>query len=263
MTERTLIPDISRILDAASGGDAEAFVRAIEAELDPAVEFLKPVAGETDLGGLRWILMELVANAVLAPMGRAVMTRAGLTRRASLDALGANPVWGSGTLETPDRDPEEPALVALERGLGCTADEFLALDLPAKFRLLGLLGGESWVQVRVVPPAGPSGFQIEVRSLEPATPDDIEEVRKRFEDFEGTRREIENWRGAFLDEGGVYRAPSFTGGGGVGLLACIGRCRALGLQIEYEVGKNPAGTLKFLVFEAPPPRRGGAGKGEG
>ena len=40
-----------------------------------------------------------------------------------------------------------------------------------------------------------------MQSLEPAAPDDIAEVRRRFEDFEGTRREIEGWRCAYLDEG--------------------------------------------------------------
>ena len=124
-------------------------------------------------------------------------------------------------------------------------------ELPdADFRALGLAGREDWVSVAVGFP-GNEGFEVFVESAAPLAAEDEAEILRRFADFERTVREIREARKKYEDAEGVFHMPSFTGGGGYGLLACIAAAREAGLFLDYVPRQGPPRTADFRLATFP------------
>jgi hypothetical protein len=232
-THLTIHPGIQTVLRSTEGLEPDTFVEAIHRELDPVIEFLSTGEPEADLEQVRWMLMELTANAILARLGRVLVERTGFSRNALLGALGVNPVWGPEDPEAHEFDEADPVLRSIEEVVGCSIREYLRLPLAEKFETLGTHEHPGWVRLRVSFREETGDFEIFVESDGAPLPEDAEEITRRFTDFECVLAEVKAQAKAYRDAQGRVFRPSFTGGGGMGLLACIRTCKVLGLHLDF------------------------------
>ncbi|MHC5037491.1 MAG: hypothetical protein ACYTHM_09275 [Planctomycetota bacterium] len=245
--DRTFPIAIAPLVDAGSTGDPEALFRAIERQVEPAVRILDTGASRPDPEKVKWILIEVVTNALTAPVGATLMERTGLSRNALLEAFGSSVLWPHPSAEHQEPAGTKPDRERIASVVGMSVADFMSLPLSGKFRLLGIPSDRSWIRVEVRAGPGKGNFEIFVDSDRSASADDEAEIRKRFEDPGGQKEKIASVREDYVDAEGIYHLPSFTGGGGTGLLACMKTVAEQGLFFDYLSEAAPEGKTRFRL----------------
>ncbi|MCD4774665.1 MAG: hypothetical protein K8S15_01275 [Candidatus Aegiribacteria sp.] len=241
-------PDLETILNRGSG--PEAFTMAILGELDPIMEFLcshLPISHEESV---KWILMELTANAITAPISYLLGTKTGLTRDEMLSAIGTSAVWPDSGKENSSSASEE-FIIRMEKVLGVSISQWLSMNLTARIGQLVKTSGSSWVSITVYISTAYERFEIVVQSEYPPLRGDIEGIRCCFNSSDETSIRIRKERKPFEDKDGIYHMPSFTGGGGMGLLACIRLAEEKELYLDYIVHDDPETGIHFRLGNHP------------
>jgi hypothetical protein len=250
-SEKRLALDLQTLVEAGSTGDPERLFRAVENELEPVVDHLRRHNPPPDLDKLRWILIELVSNSLTAPLGKALGERTGLTRRQLLDAFGTSVLWPHPSGNRIARTEPSGVRGQLEAAVGSSVGEFLKLPLCEKLKVLGISLSEEWLRVVVRVGEARSDFEILVQSDHGPSDDDHREILKRFEDYAGERNKVIELRKTHEDGNGICPIPSFTGGGGAGLIVCIQAAKDLGLHFDYLFDEAKAGRTIFRVATWP------------
>lgn len=245
--EKTFALDLRALVGAGSSGDPERLFRAIEAELEPVVEHLHRNNPPVDLDRLTWILIELVTNSLTAPLGKILAAKTGLPRQELLDAFGTNVLWPHPSPDRIGRTASSAVRQRLGSSVGCSADQFVRLPLREKFRILGIALDEGWLRV-IFRSGEPKGdFEMLVESDYGPSDDDHREILRRFDEYDSERAKIVELRKNHADPEGTYHIPSFTGGGGAGLLMCIRTANELGLDFEYLADEAKLGRTVFRI----------------
>ncbi len=211
-------PDLKTVFNHSTG--PEAFTYAIIDELDPVMEFLNRHLSISDSDSVKWILLELTANAVAAPVCYLLGRKTGLTREEMLSVMETSALWpdlGKRNFSGSSQD----SVSRMEKMLGISIPQWLSMKLKDRISLVGLSTENSWVSISLNISTADKLFEIIVQSEYPILDGDVEEIRCRFESPDEISSRVREERTAFEDEEGIYHMPSFTGGGGMGLLACI------------------------------------------
>jgi len=237
-------PNLKTIFNNSSG--PETFTYAIIDELDPVIEFLNRHLSLSDDDSIKWILMELTANAVTAPFSYTLGREAGLTRDEMLSAIGTSALWPDSSMRISSRSSQD-STIRLEKVLGVSIPEWLSMKLKDRMDLLGLTPRSSSVSITASISTEDARFEIVVQSEYPPLRGDIEEIRCRFESTDETFSRIQKERIPFEDEEGIYHMPSFTGGGGMGLLACIRLAKEKGLFLDYDIHEDTGSGVFFIL----------------
>ncbi|MCK4806717.1 MAG: hypothetical protein KAT09_03675, partial [Candidatus Aegiribacteria sp.] len=211
-------PDLNIVFN--HGTEPEAFTFAIIDELDPVMEFLNRHLSTSVDDCVKWILMELTANAITAPVCYLLGTKTGLTREEMLSAIGTSALWPDYSLRNSSSSSQD-SVTRLEDFLGVSIPQWLSMNLRDRFGRLGLTSNSNWVSIAAHISITDKRYEIVVKSEYPLRRGDIEEIRCRFESPDETSSRIQKERALFEDKDGIYHMPSFTGGGGMGLLACV------------------------------------------
>ncbi len=242
--KQVFCPDLMTIFDNSSG--PEAFTYAIINELEPVMEFLNGHLSISDDESVKWILMELTANAVTAPICYTLGRETGLTRDEMLSAIGTSALWPDLSTRNLSGSSQE-SVVCIEQVLGISIPEWLSIHLKDRISLLGLTPERNWVQIKVDIDTQQNCFSLSVVSAFPPLKQDVEAIRCRFETPDETTNRIREERTAFEDKDGIYHMPSFTGGGGMGLLACIRLAEKNNLYLDYCVRDNEESGVRFRL----------------
>ncbi len=227
-----LVPSSGRAMDASVG--PESFVLDLEDQLSPFLDRLGGLLPDGAMDALGWVLMELVSNAMLAPLGSALHDRLGLDRDRMLALLGTSAVW-PGPRSMRRAGPERLRELFRSR-VGMDVDDWL--DLPLRERM-GALGVETAADhVTVSAAGGPARLEVRVSSSHPPLPGDLEAARERIGD-PAVAETIARERAPFEDGDGIFHMPSLTGGGGFGLICCSRLCRENGIDLEALLEGDP------------------------
>jgi len=249
MIRKRFVPVIHEIVGAASNEDPALFVYAVNDQLDPVVGIAGSTGSSVDLEKLRRILMELVSNAINARLGNRLMKLTGFTREKLLGVFGVNILYPDDAVDR--MDYSNPDARSLEIALGMPIPLFVKLSLKERFTALGVDPEDNWVYLDVL--CGDSGsFRILVGSSDQVCEEDLREILRRFEKLETTKSEIRVERAAYEDDMGIFRMPSFTGGGGFGLVWCIEVARNEGLHITCPSEHGTDQKRAFSVSNIPP-----------
>jgi hypothetical protein len=255
-----LRPDIAALLADADG--PEPYTLALIGQLRPITEMLTdscPGWSAEDIGTLGWIAMELVSNAIAAAMGSALGHATGIPRRDLLEVLGTSAVWpGPEHLRRPAGSPE--AGIAFRLAVGMEPEDWLGMPLAERFQSIGIRAESGWVTVSysVSPESGE--LDLLVSSLTPPLEGDLVEIRGRLSDPDACRARISGIRELHRDPEGMLHMPSFTGGGGMGLILCGEKARGLGLTLDLasSIGDDIQVTLRLHgTVRRPEPAEGG------
>lgn len=246
--KKEFCPDLMTVFNDSSG--PEAFTYAIIDELDPVMEFLNAHLSISDDDTVKWILMELTANAIAAPACYLLGTETGLSREEMLSVIGTSVVW-PGTCKCISSEASQESVIRLEEELGVTIPQWLSMNLKDRIGRLGLETRSNWVSITACINTIDKRFEIVVQSEYPPLRGDIEEIRCRFESPDETTSRIREERAAFEDEEGIYHMPSFTGGGGMGLLACIRLAEEKNLYLDYFVQNGTGSGIRFRLGNHP------------
>jgi hypothetical protein len=226
-----LKPDIAALFAVADG--PEPYTLALIGQLRPLTEVISdsPAWTAEEAGSIGWIAMELVSNAIASALGSALGAATGLPRKNLLKVFGTSAIWpGPEHLWRPEGSGEE--FRAVRSTIGMEPADWLRLSVPERFRSLGIEPDAGWVLVscRIGPEAG--DIELAVSSQKPPLEGDLEEIRGRLADPDACRVRISRIREPHGDGGGMYHMPSFTGGGGMGLVACARTAVDLGLTLD-------------------------------
>lgn len=241
----TLRPDIRAILDRTLNEDPATFVYAVNDQLAPVAHIIEETGIEFDGEGLIWVLMELVSNAVNARLGNRLMEFTDLGRNDLLEGIGLNiiyPLEGS-SVGVACREIGD----LLTNAMGVTFQVFIGMPLLDKFEVLGIDPDDGWITLIVRIPDSESVFSVTVESDDRVCDDDHAEISRRFNDMDKVTAEIDRLRLSHTCEDGSYRIPTFTGGGGYGLIASIRTCSRLGFTLEYLPTALPDRRARFRV----------------
>jgi hypothetical protein len=245
---KTFYPEINKVFRCASG--PEPFTKALLRELEPVMQFLSssmPLTGESTI---KWILMELASNAVSASTGYLLGKMTGLSRNEMLQAIGTSVVWPDLTRRNKSAASAESTEL-IEEALGLTIPQWLSMGLRERILRLGLSPEKNWVKIVVNCNTEHYHFNIQVRSEYPSLKEDADEVRCRFESAAAISERILKEHKPFEDEDGIYHMPSFTGGGGMGLLECIRLSENSSLYLNYEIQRDPESRINFTLGNHP------------
>lgn len=229
--KKRFLPDLTAVIRAASNEDPALIVYAINSQLEPVVDRALSSGAEVEREVLLWILMEITLNAVNARIGAGLVETTGYVREKLLEVFGVNILYPDSSADSKDSSVPEATVVAGR--LGMDIPRFVKLSLSGKFSALGVITSPGWVTIDTEVSGSPSGFSILVRSEDPIVDEDHEAILWRYRDPVAARREILEKRKPWGDDEGIFRMPSFTGGGGVGLLACITHAGEAGMNLEY------------------------------
>lgn len=246
--KREFYPNLKTIFNNSSG--PEAFTYAIIDELDPVMEFLNSHLSISDNDSVKWILLELTANAVAAPACYLLGTGTGLSREEMLSVVGTSVIWPDIGKCSSSEAPKE-FVIRMEKVLGVSIPQWLSLNLKDRISRLGLECRNNWVRITASISTADKRFKIVVQSEYPPLRGDIEEIRCRFESTDETTRRIRKERAPFEDEEGIYHMPTFTGGGGMGLLACIRLAEEKDLYLDYLVQDGAGSGIRFRLGNHP------------
>ncbi|MCK5115406.1 MAG: hypothetical protein KAR44_02330 [Candidatus Aegiribacteria sp.] len=241
-------PDLKTVFNHST--NPEAFAMAILGELDPVMEFLSCHLVISDQDNVKWILMELTANAVTTPIGYMLGRETGLTRDEMLSAIGTSALWPDLSMRNSFRSSQE-SVIRIEQFLRISIPEWLSRQVKDRIIFLGLTPASNWVQISVRIDVQRKSFCISVVSAFPPLKGDIEAIRCRFESTDETSRRIREERKPFEDKEGIYHMPSFTGGGGMGLLACIHLAEEKNLYLDYFVQDGAESEILFRLGNHP------------
>jgi len=247
MIRKRFVPEIREIVEVASNEDPALFVYAVHDQLAPVVKMAASTGSSVDLEKLRRILMELVSNAINARLGNKLTKLTGFTRDELLDVFGVNILYPDDTVDS--MDYSNPDARALETALGMPIPLFVRLSLKGKFTALGVDPEDNWVYLDVLFDDSGS-FRILVGSFDHVCEEDLREILRRFEKLETTKSEIRRERASYEDDMGIFRMPSFTGGGGFGLVWCIEVARNEGLYFtclsEHGADRKPVFSVSNI-----------------
>jgi len=225
-------PDIPSLL--AAGDGPEPYTLALLGQLRPLEDW---ILGSTDAwtpeeaGRVRWIAMELVSNAVASALGSALGAASGLSRAPLLDVLGTSAVWpGPRPLRRPGGSESDRETMG--RAIRTNPDAWLDLPLAERFAALGIDPARGWVGLSCLLDPATGSFDLRVTSAMPPLPGDLEEIRCSLRDPDSIRARTAAARGPFLDGDGICHMPSFTGGGGLGLVESARVAAGLGLALD-------------------------------
>lgn len=249
MNRETMLlrPDLTALFTALPPGP-EGFTLALLAETRLVAEF---VCGATGTGGpgpetLAWMIMELVSNSISSALGSALGRATGLSRERMLQVFGTSVIWpGEEAIRSPGGTEEDERKLEEALGMGIGA----WLDLPAleKFRNLGLLPGEGWVTVHALSDPERMSISVSVRSSHLPLAGDMEVIRHILGSPENSKREILELRKRHTCSSGMYHIPSFTGGGGMGLLECARLSAEHGLELTWESPGMDGTGMEFVL----------------
>jgi hypothetical protein len=243
--ETGFIPDLAAVIDAAVNEDPALIVYAINSQLGPIVDLTLSSGAEVDREELLWILMEITLNAVNAKVGSSLAEVAGYSREKLLEVFQVNILYPDSTVES--KDYSGPDAEAVSSVLGMSIPRFVKLSLSDKLLTLGVTASPGWITIDVSLSEDYPAFSILVRSEDPISDEDHEEIIRRFREPDLVKREVLERRKPWEDEQGVFRMPSFTGGGGVGLLECIRLAAEAGIVLEYIPGRSNRRSALFRV----------------
>jgi hypothetical protein len=255
-----LKPDIAALLADADG--PEPYTLALIEQLRPITEMLtgsSPGWSAEDIGTIGWIAMELVSNAIAAALGIALGDATGLPRKDLLEVLGTSAIWpGPENLHRPAGSRE--AHNAFRLTVGMEPEDWLRLPVAERFRSIGIRPEAGWVTVSCVvnPESGELGLLVS--SLKPPLEGDLVEILGRLTDPDSSRVRISAIREPHRDQDGIYHMPSFTGGGGMGLILCGETARGLGLTLDLAppIGDDMQVKLRLHgTVRQPEPAEGG------
>ncbi len=241
-------PDLKTVFKHST--DPEAFTMAILGELDPVMEFLSCHLAISDQDSVKWILLELTSNAVTTPIGYTLGSETGLTRDEMFSAIGTSALWPDLSMRNSFRSAQE-SVIRIEQFLGISIPEWLSMQVKDRINFLGLTPESNWVQISAKIDVQRKGFCISVVSAFPPLKGDIEAIRYRFESTDETSRRIREERKPFEDKERIYHMPSFTGGGGMGLLACIHLAEEKNLYLDYFVKDDAGSEICFRLGNHP------------
>jgi hypothetical protein len=232
-----LKPDIAALLAVADG--PEPYTLALIEQLRPLTEVFpdSPAWTAEEAGSIAWIAMELVSNAIASALGSALGAATGLPRKDLLEVFGTSAIWpGPEPLWRPEGSGE--AFPVVRSTIGMEPADWLRLPVPERFRSLGIEPDACWVLVscRIGPEAG--DIELTVSSQKPPLEGDLEEIRGRLADPDTSGARISRIREPHRDGEGMYHLPSFTGGGGMGLVACARTAVDLGLTLDLVPSKG-------------------------
>lgn len=237
-------PNLTNTFNNASG--PAAFYYSIVDEIDPVMKFLNEHLSISDDETVKGILLELTSNAVTAPIGYTLGRETGLTRDEMFSAIGTSVLWPDLSMRNSSRSSPE-SLIRIEQLLGISIPEWLSMQLKDRINLLGLTPMSNWVQITANIDVQQNCYSLSVVSAFPALKGDIEAIRYRFESTDEASRWIGKERKSFEDEDGIYHMPSFTGGGGMGLIWCIRLAEEKNLCLDYEIGNDTGSGIKFIL----------------
>lgn len=237
-------PNLTNTFNNASG--PEAFYYSIVDEIDPVMEFLNEHLSISDDETVKGILLELTSNAVTAPIGYTLGRETGLTRDEMLCAIGTSVLWPDLSSRISPVSSQDSVL-RMQGVLGVSIPQWLSMNLIDRVSLAGLTFESRWVSITAQISITDERFEIVIQSEYPLLSGDIEEIHCRFETPEEISSRVREERTAFEDEEGIYHMPSFTGGGGMGLLACIRLAEEKNLCLDYEIGKDTGSGIKFIL----------------
>lgn len=241
-------PNLESVFNNSS--EPEAFTYAIIDELDPVMKFLNGHLSVSVDDSVKWMLMELTANAVTVPISCTLGRETGLTRDEMLSAIGTSALWPDLSKRNSSRSSQE-SVIRIEQILGISIPEWLSMQLKDRINLLGLTPISNWVQIRANIDVQQNYYSLSVNSGFPPLKGDIEAIRSRFESSDETSIRIRNERKPFEDKDGIYHMPSFTGGGGMGLLACIRLAEEKDLFLDYVVQDDAESGILFRLGNHP------------
>ena len=241
-------PNLTNTFNNASG--PEAFYYSIVDEIDPVMEFLNEHLSISDDETVKGILLELTSNAVTAPIGYTLGRETGLTRDEMLCAIGTSVLWPDLSMRNSSRSSHE-SLIRIEQLLGINIPEWLSMQLKDRINLLGLTPMSNWVQITATIDVQQNCYSLSVVSAFPPLKGDIEAIRYRFESTDEASTWIGKERKSFEDEEGIYHMPSFTGGGGMGLIWCIRLADEKNLYLDYFVQDDAGPEIRFRLSNHP------------
>ena len=246
--KQVFYPDLVTVFNKSSG--PESFTYAIIDELNPVMEFLKGHLFVSDDESVKWILMELTANAVTAPISYTLGRETGFTRDEMLSAIGTSALWPDLSTRNLSGSSKE-SVIRIEQVLGISIPQWLSMQLKDRIKLLGLTPVSNWVQITANIDVQQNSYNLSVVSAFPPLKGDIETIRCRFKTPDEITNKIRKERAAFEDKEGIYHMPSFTGGGGMGLLACIRLARENNLYLDYSVQDCAVSGVSFRLANHP------------
>jgi hypothetical protein len=236
MSESTLKHriNLTNVLSPTWNPHPEEVFRAISSELRPVPTFLAAnhVAQECATT-IHWICIELVTNAVNALFSHALIAKTGMSRNALLTVFAANPLWGEVALNHVKAQPSGTLMQVVEQRLSMPLEPFLTLPQKQKFASVGVFEAPHQIVVRCDVVSSTQHVVCDVRSPLPPTDEDLHEILARFHEPDATARTIQRQRAHRQDADGCYWLPSLTGGGGMGLLACLRKAHAADLSLTF------------------------------
>ncbi len=242
---------VATLVEAGSDGNPELLFLAIDQQLEPVVCFLYKRTSRLNLEKVKWILTEIISNALTAPIGTSVIQQTGLPRNQLLEAFGTSVLWPHPALDYRSLSGPQHVYHKIESALGHSAADFIRLPLSEKFRLLGIPLSENWIRVIVNCAQETHDLEIIVESDHPPCDEDEAEIMNRFADPALKKAEISSLREKYVDEDGLYHLPSFTGGGGCGLLVCIEASADMRLHFDFLREGIPEGKTRFRIATYP------------
>jgi hypothetical protein len=196
------------------------------------------------------MLLELTANAIAAPISSTLGRKTGLSRDEMLCAIGTSSLWPDLSMRNTSGSTQD-SVTRIQEVLGVSIPQWLRMQLNDRMNLVGLTPITNWVQIRADIDSQQNYYNLSVVSGFPPLQGDIEAIRIRFKSTDETSRRIENERKLFEDAEGIYHMPSFTGGGGMGLLHCIWLAKKNALYLDYSVQDNAESGVCFKLANHP------------
>jgi hypothetical protein len=214
------------------------------------MEYLNTHISISDDESVKWILLELTANAITAPVCYLLGTKTGFTREEMLSVIGTSVIWPD-TGKCNSSGASRKLVIRMEEVLGVSIPQWLSMNLKDRISRLGLESRSSWVSITASIGTEDANFEIVVQSDYPPLRGDIEEILCRFESPDETSSRIQKERVPFEDKEGIYHMPSFTGGGGMGLLACIRLAEKKNLYLDYFSQDGEESRIRFRISNLP------------
>ncbi|GEM_PF-2328038 len=240
-------PDIERLLTAVPAGPEE-FTLALLSRMREVAGFVCNFSRDSsrEPETLAWMLMELTSNAISSAPGSVLGRLTGLTRDEMLGVFGTSVIWpGDADIRHPTGS--EVNLLRVERVLGMKCGEWLDLPALERFTSLELLPGDGWVTVRASVQPEWRSFAVWVSSTHPPLDGDLSLIRRILREPDTSRDEVLDLRKAHTDSDGMYHIPSFSGGGGLGLLECIRLAGENDLELDWRAPGAGGDQMVFIL----------------
>ncbi len=226
----------------------EEVFHAITTELHPVLSCLRAHHHRQECELILWILTELITNAVNALFSAALITKTHLSRNILLTVFQVNPLHGEVALRRLSPSPSEAVVRTIEHGLGMRIPTFLRLPHRDKFTHVGVWDAPHDILVQYARDDAVPAWACQVESSVPPTRDDVKEIRARIHRYDTTLNAIHEQRRDLKSSDGCYWLPSLTGGGGMGLLACLRKAQDAGCALTFCEAETMAGKTVFRLF---------------